>query len=387
MSRWGLYEYTVMPFGLTNAPATFQRLMNEVLREHLDDFVTVYLDDILIFSKSDDEHARHLQWVLGKLREHGLFAKRTKCAFGLDSVEYLGHVVTAEGISPDPAKIEAITTWPAPTDVQELRVFLGMANYYQRFVPRFAHIAAPLTELLRKDAAWTWGSAHAEAFEELKHRLSTAPILLVPDFSLPFQVGTDASQFAIGAELQQDQGKGMQPVQYYSRKLNSAERNYHTGERELLAIVAACKRWRPYLAGKENTVLTDHKPLTAIYTQADLSKRQVRWMESLAETRPAIIYREGKAAVVPDALSRRPHPPAELRLGLLSTLIVEPSFLQRVSAATFDGTDTDMSTLVERARGQSPDFRVVSRHGVDLLVRVAADGTEQLVIPRGGGLR
>lgn len=117
MSRWGLYEYTVMPFGLTNAPATFQRLMNDVLRENLDDFVTVYLDDILIFSKSDDEHARHLQWVLGKLREHGLFAKRTKCAFGLDSVEYLGHVVTAEGISPDPAKIEAITTWPVPTDV------------------------------------------------------------------------------------------------------------------------------------------------------------------------------------------------------------------------------------------------------------------------------
>ena len=151
--------------------------------------------------------------------------------------------------------------------------------------------------------------------------------------------------------------------------------------------MAACKRWRPYLAGKENTVLTDHKPLTAIYTQADLSKWQVRWMESLAETRPAIIYQEGKAAVVPDALSRRPHPPAELRLGLLSTLIVEPSFLQRVSTATFDGTDTDMSTLVERARGQSPDFRVVSRHGVDLLVRVAADGTEQLVIPRGGGLR
>ena len=117
MSRWGLYEYTVMPFGLTNAPATFQRLMNDVLRENLDDFVTVYLDDILIFSKSDDEHVRHLQWVLGKLREHGLFAKRTKCAFGLDSVEYLGHVVTAEGISPDPAKIEAITTWPDPTDV------------------------------------------------------------------------------------------------------------------------------------------------------------------------------------------------------------------------------------------------------------------------------
>ena len=117
MSRLGLYEYTVMPFGLTNAPATFQRLMNDVLRENLDDFVTVYLDDILIFSKSDDEHARHLQWVLGKLREHGLFAKRTKCAFGLDSVEYLGHVVIAEGISPDPAKIEAITTWPDPTDV------------------------------------------------------------------------------------------------------------------------------------------------------------------------------------------------------------------------------------------------------------------------------
>ena len=117
MSRWGLYEYTVMPFGLTNAPATFQRLINDVLHEHLDNSVTVYLDDILIFSKSDDEHARHLQWVLGKLREHGLFAKCTKCAFGLDGVENLGHVVTAEGISPNRAKIEAITTWPDPTDV------------------------------------------------------------------------------------------------------------------------------------------------------------------------------------------------------------------------------------------------------------------------------
>ena len=140
--------------------------------------------------------------------------------------------------------------------------------------------------------------------------------------------------------------------------------------------MAACKRWRPYLAGKQNVVLTDHKPLVSIYTQPDLSKRQVRWMESLAETRPAIIYRAGTKAVVPDALSRRPHPPDESCGGLLSTLVVEPPFLQRVSAATFDGSDPDMATLVERARGQSPDLRIVSRHGVDLLVRAAADGTE-----------
>ena len=190
-----------MPFGLMNAPATFQRLMNDVLREHLDEFCTVYLDDILIFSPDDATHAEHLAWVLAQLRKHGLFAKRSKCAFGLDSVEYLGHVVHGAGISADPAKIEAITTWPRPSNQKELQIFLGMANYYQRFVRNFADIASPLTELLRKDATWECSPAEEKAFTTLKKRLTEAPVLLVPDFTRPFQIGTDASQFAIGAEL------------------------------------------------------------------------------------------------------------------------------------------------------------------------------------------
>jgi hypothetical protein len=242
-TRYGLYEFTVLPFGLTNAPATFQRLMNDLFREHLDDFVLVYLDDILIYSSTPEDHLRHVETVLAILRANRLHAKLSKCDFGKSQLSFLGHVVGKQGISVDPAKVDAVSKWPTPTNPSELRSFLGLANFYRRFVRNFGSIAAPLNELLHKDATWLWTPQHADAFTALKTALTEAPILSAPNFSEPFafKVTTDASDFAIGAVLTQGSGDTLRTIAYESRKPLPAERNYPTHERELLAIVHSLK--------------------------------------------------------------------------------------------------------------------------------------------------
>lgn len=260
-TRWGLYEFTVLPFGLCNAPATFQRLMNDTFRENLGKFVLIYLDDILVYSPSEEEHVKHLSWVLGQLRKHKLFAKRSKSEFGLEEIEYLGHLVSGKGVKPDPGKISAVMDWPEPVDVKGVQQFLGLANYYNRFVKDFAAIASPLTDLLQKGKLWDWTPECSAAFQRLKDCLCSAPVLALPDMSKDFVLETDASDYAIGAILEQDQGFGLQPVAYYSRKLRDAELNYPTHDRELLAIFLAVKKWRPYIDGKRTRVLTDHRPL------------------------------------------------------------------------------------------------------------------------------
>ncbi|KAL3693385.1 hypothetical protein R1sor_007036 [Riccia sorocarpa] len=278
-TRYGHFEYLVMPFGLTNAPATFMGLMNDIFRPYLDQSVIVFLDDILVYSRTLAEHQRHLRQVLQILRDNHLYAKLSKCEFGKTEVDYLGHRVSAKGIQVMEEKVEAIQRWTAPQDQTQLKSFLGLTGFYRRFVRRFAHIAQPLTSMLGKGKPWRWGTTQDIAFEALKEALLHAPILKWYDPSRPIKVATDASGSAVGAVLQQEWEDGWHPVAYFSRKLLPAERNYHTTEREELAIVLATKHWKHYLGDKSFTVETDHKPLVYLETQKDLSKRQIRWAE------------------------------------------------------------------------------------------------------------
>ncbi|KAL0558742.1 hypothetical protein IC582_003324 [Cucumis melo] len=236
-SRYGHYEFIVMSFGLTNAPAVFMDLMNRVFREFLDTFVIVFIDDILIYSKTEAEHEEHLRIVLQTLRDNKLYAKFSKCEFWLKQVSFLGHVVSKAGVSVDPAKIEAVTGWTRPSTVSEVRSFLGLAGYYQRFVENFSRIATPLTQLTRKGAPFVWSKACEDSFQNLKQKLVTAPVLTVPDGSGSFVIYSDASKKGLGCVLMQ-QGK---VVAYASRQLKSHEQNYPTHDLELAAVVFALK--------------------------------------------------------------------------------------------------------------------------------------------------
>ncbi|GBG65822.1 hypothetical protein CBR_g53793 [Chara braunii] len=217
-TRYGHYEFIVMPFGLTNAPATFQRCMNDLFTPWLDRFVVVYLDDILVFSKTLEEHEGHQQQILSKLRESHFKINPKKCEWAKTQVLYLGHVLDGDGIPPEDSKIASIRDWPTPKTLTELRSFLGLANYYRKFVRNFSTIAAPLRRLLKKEAIWKWDQDCTSAFKKLKKALIEYPVLKVVDPSLPFVVTKDASQYGIGVVLQQDDGNGYRPVGCLQRK-------------------------------------------------------------------------------------------------------------------------------------------------------------------------
>ncbi|KAK1616514.1 hypothetical protein QYE76_022031 [Lolium multiflorum] len=301
-TRYGLYEYNVMSFGLTNAPAYFMNLMNKIFMNFLDKFVVVFIDDILIYSKSEEEHEQHLEAVLETLREHKLYAKFSKCEFWLKEVGFLGHILSAGGIAVDPAKIKTVAEWKAPTTQTEVRAFLGLAGYYRRFVEGFSSIARPMTQLLKKDKKFEWTEKCEESFQQLKLRLTTAPILIMPDITKPFDVYCDASKIGLGCVLMQE-GK---VISYLSRQLKQHEQNYPTHDLELAAVVLALKVWRHYLMGNRCEIYSDHKSLKYIFTQKELNMRQRRWLELIKDYDMEIHYHPGKANVVADALSRLP---------------------------------------------------------------------------------
>src|SRR5271163_2641241 len=311
---YGHYKFLVLSFGLMNTPAIFMTLMNDIFRKYLDDFVIVYLDDILIYSKTKEEHLQHVRLVLETLRKHQLYAKANKCELVRQKVEYTGHYISKEGITVDPRKITTIKDWPAPTNVSEVRSFLGLASYYRKFVQGFSAIAIPLTALLHKDKTFQWTTPEQTAFDALKEKLTSAPVLLLPDPNKSFTITTDTSDFAIGTVLTQDKGKGEQPVAYESRKLFPAEQNYAVHEKEILAIVHAIRLWRMYLEGRRFTVITDYASLEYIKTQTNLSRRQARWLEILQANDFEVRYRPGKTNVIADAFSRQSH------LAAISTL-------------------------------------------------------------------
>lgn len=304
---FGHYEFMVMPMGMTNAPATFMTLMNQVLNRFINKCVVVFLDDILIFSRSLEEHLQHLREVFGELRRHRLYAKRSKCEFARKKVEFLGHVVSAAGLETAEDKIAKIKDWPEPKNVSEVRSFLGLTGYYRRFVKEYARIAGPLTELTRKEVAYEWTQERQAAFDELKRRLVSAPVLLVPDVTKPFRVVTDASDFAVGAILEQaDEQGNWHPCAYLSKQLNSAERNWATYDKELLAIKHATEKWRPYLAGQHFKVYTDHMPLQYLRAKSKIPRRQIDYLDWLAQFDFTTHYKPGSLNTGADALSRRP---------------------------------------------------------------------------------
>ena len=271
-TKLGLYEWLVMPFGLTNAPSTSMRLMNHVLRCFIGHFVVVYFDDIFIYCKSLDEHKQHLKSVLEVLRKERLFANLGKCSFGTDHVVFLGFVVGADGLRVDEQKVQAIRDWLIPTTIGEVRSFHGLAGFYRRFVQNFSTLAAPLTEVIKKNVGFKWGPAQEEAFKILKGKLTHAPLLVLPDFSKAFEIECDASGVGIGAVLMQD-GK---PVAYFSEKLGRALLNYHTYDQELYALVRALQTWQHYLWPKEFIIHTDHQSLRHLKGQQKLNKRHAR---------------------------------------------------------------------------------------------------------------
>ncbi|KAJ9516475.1 hypothetical protein QJQ45_011175 [Haematococcus lacustris] len=348
LTPMGQFQFKVLCFGLTNAPATFQRVMNNVFRPLINKSVLVYIDDILVMSNTAEEHVRHLKEVLELMRQHKLYAKRSKCEFNKTELAFLGHIVGEHGIAVDPTKVKVVREWHVPRNLKDLQAFLGLANYFRRFIPNFSAIAAPLTDLTSKTAAaqFDWqkfGGAHLKAFNGLKDALCSAPVLALPDFTKPFVVCTDASLVGTGAVLLQE-GR---PIAYTSKKLSPPETRYSTGDQELLAIIRAVREWRCYLDGAVDvTIQTDHNPLIYLQTQANLSRRQTRWMEELSRYKYEIRYHPG-ADNVADPISRNP------ALSMPATescpvLLLVPGREGAVLAATTRRTAAELRKVAEK---------------------------------------
>jgi len=267
----GHYEFVVMPFGLTNAPTTFQSLMNDLFRPYLRKFILVFFDDILVYSTSWEDHLTHLQTVLQILADNELFAEESKCRFGVTQVDYLGHIISEQGVSVDPTKIQTVIEWPTPTTTKGVRRFLGLVGYYRKFIRHFGSIAAPLTRLLTNEG-FHWNEEADMAFSKLKTTLTSSLVLRLPDFSQGFVVECDASGIRLGAILSQQD----QPVAYFSEALKGSSLNLSTYEKEMLAIVKAIQKWRPYLLGKPFTVRTDQRSLKYLLEQRTTTPAQAR---------------------------------------------------------------------------------------------------------------
>lgn len=298
------FEYCNMPMGLCSAPATFQRLMNTVLSGLVGTKALIYLDDIVIWGVTLQEHNQRLVEVFDRLRVHSLKLEPDKCEFLRKEVYFLGYKVTPDGVAMDEKKIAAVKNYPVPTNVKQLKAFLGLAGFYRKFVPRFSPIASPLHKLTGKNVPYVWGKEQAEAFQTLKDILCSEPLLQYPDFKKGFIVTCDASSTGLGSVLSQGPLGHDLPVAYASRVLTKAERNYSTIERELTAIVWGCKQFRPYIWGRKFTIVTDHKPLTWIFKMNDPSSRIMRLKLKLQEFDYTIVYKKGKENCNSDGLSR-----------------------------------------------------------------------------------
>lgn len=302
----GHYEYRRMPFGLKNAPATFQRVMDNVLRGLQHESCLVYLDDIIIFSTSLDEHIIRLRSIFDRLRKSNFKIQLDKSEFLQKSVQYLGHIITPNGVKPNPEKIMAIKKFPIPRTQKEIKSFLGLLGYYRRFIRDFAKLTKPMTKCLKKDSKIIHNKEFINCFRTCQNILTNDPILQYPDFKKPFILTTDASNFALGAVLSQGEISRDKPIAYASRTLNETETRYSTIEKELLAIVWACKHFRPYLYGRKFTIYTDHRPLTWLFNLKEPNSKLVRWRLKLEEYDYNIVYKKGKINTNADALSRIP---------------------------------------------------------------------------------
>ena len=301
ITPFGHFQWKVLIEGLTNAPATFQHFMNEIFKKERFNFVAVYLDDILIYSKTEEEHYKHIEQVLDVLKKNNLFLRFEKCSFFKREVKYLGHIIDEHGVRPDPDKVRAVKEWPPPKNTHELKSFLGLTNYFRKFIRGYSQYTFPLTQLLKKNTPWIWAKPCEVAFEFLKQSLMSAPVLVHYDPEGNLEVIVDASKVALGAILMCND----RPVAYESRKLTPAESRYDTGDRELLAVIHALKVWRPYLDGVPFKLVTDHEPNTYLKSITNWSDRQARWNQKIERFSYTWVYRKGLENIA-DPLSRMP---------------------------------------------------------------------------------
>jgi hypothetical protein len=332
----GHYEFRVMAFGLTGAPATFQHAMNASLAPVLRKFALVFFDDILIYSATYSEHLEHVKAVLDILRRDNWQAKMSKCAFAQKQVAYLGHVISAAGVATDDTKIQTIRDWVQPTNLKQLRGFLGLSGYYRKFIRHYAVISQPLTSLLKKGTLFVWTDATETAFQALKQALISAPVLALPDFSQQFIVETDACDVGIGAVLSQ---KG-HPLAYVSRSLGPRNKGLSVYEKEYLAILLAVQQWRSYLQVGEFVIKTDHKSLTHLTDQRLHTEWQQKALTKMMGLQYKVIYKKGIHNGAADALSRKP--PHSSHLFAVST--IEPAWLTTVQSS-YVGDKFAQSTL------------------------------------------
>lgn len=297
----GFYEWLVMSFGLINAPAYFVDLMNRVFRDQLNKFVLVFVDDILVYSRTEDEHKIHLRIVLEILRDHKLKAKILKCHFWRREVRLLGHVVSEQGVVVDPAKAAAVHDWRRLENATDIRSFLGLADYYRRFIKDFSKTATPLTNLTKKNQTFTWNARCEQAFISMKEKLTSAPVLIIIENNVEMTVFINAYGTGLRAVLMQNR----RAVAYESRHTKTHEKRYLTHDLELVAIVFALKMWRHYLLGERFEILTDHKSLKYLFSRKDLNLRQQRWLEFLPSYDFDIFYTLGIVNVIADASSRK----------------------------------------------------------------------------------
>ncbi|KAI2665369.1 Transposon Tf2-9 polyprotein [Labeo rohita] len=334
---------------MNTRPSFFQAFINDVFRDMLNRWVIVYIDDILVYSNTYDEHITHVRAVLQRLISHQLYAKEEKCEFHLDKISFLGYVISPEGVSMDEQKVNAVLNWPRPKTLKELQRFLGFSNFYRRFIRHFSTVAAPLTAMVKKGTSrLTWSEPALQAFNDLRHRFTSAPVLHHPDPDKPFVVEVDASSTGVGAVLSQRQGESLKmfPCAYFSHKLTSPERNYDVGNRELLAIKLALEEWRHWLEGAKHpfTVLTDHKNLEYLRSAKLLNHRQARWALFFSRFDFTVTYRPGSQNTKADALSRQfePDQPASSSETILPTaIIVAP-------------VNWDIMTEISEAQAQDP---------------------------------
>ncbi|GBG76414.1 hypothetical protein CBR_g22162 [Chara braunii] len=376
-TRYGLYDFVVMPLGLCNAPGTFQHAMNRIFHDFLDKFVVVYLDDILIISKTIKEHAQRVDKVLSLLQQHKYKINAEKCKFGRTQILYLGH---EDGIRPEDAKVASIRDWPRPQSVTEVRSFLGMCGYYRNFVKNYSTIASPLTDLTRLDTPWDWTDECEAAFKRLKHALTHHEVFMVPDPQRPFVVTIDASRYGIGAVLAQQEGKKLRPVEYMSRRMLSKKLAKSTYDRELYAFYKALVHWRHYLLGRFFYLRTDHQTLKWIKTQAVLSNALKRWIEVIDQYDFKLNYVKGEYNKVADAFSRR--------AVYLGALIYEFGLSEDVTRSMEEAYKEDPITMGIINKLQAKDKATTDEFVmVDGLLFLEKAGFKRLVFPSKEDLR
>jgi transposase InsO family protein len=353
-TRYGQFKYKVMPFGLTNGPAIFQRFVNNIFKDCLDQFLTAFIDDLLIYSSNKEEHETHVKIVLQRLQEAGLQAAIKKSEFHVTKTKYLGFIVSTDGISVDPEKTAVIREWQTPTTVKGVQSFLGFCNFYRRFIRGYSQIAKPLNALQRKNTPFTWTAKCAKAFEQLKQRLSEAPLLHHFRPELETKLETDASDGTVAGALSQKAEDGhWHPVAFYSKSMAVAEQNYDIHDKEMLAVIRALEEWRAELQSLQRSerfaIFTDHRALEYFMTTKKLSARQARWAEFLSRFYFLIKYHTGKSNIIADILSRKDGAPdhdSRMQI-LLRPEMVEKAARKDIGIATLEAESGEESIMEE----------------------------------------